>query len=189
MLSENDLWLLSFYRTSEVAGALFFGRVARSVRPGRLQRDITHHFADEATHARWWSECIDDLGAAPLNLGRAYQDDYLGAVGVPANVMEVLAITHVFEKRAIGLYNRHLKMEGVQPRIAHTLEQIMGDERWHLQYVRAALRDQEALHGQDEVASTLRRYDAADDEVFAKLVAECGERIPYLAPGAVGSVR
>jgi hypothetical protein len=188
-LSENDLWLLSFYRTSEVAGALFFGRVARSVRPGPLQRDITHHFADEATHARWWSECIDDLGAAPLNLGRAYQDDYLGAAGLPASVMEVLAITQVFEKRAIGLYNRHLRLASVHPRVAQTLERIMGDERWHIQYVRAALREQESVHGPDEVASTLRRFDAADDEVFAKLVAECGERFPYVTQGAVGSVR
>jgi hypothetical protein len=187
MLSENDLWLLSFYRTSEVAGALFFGRVARSIRPGPLQRDITHHFADEATHARWWGECIDDLGAAPLNLGRAYQDDYLGAAGLPVSVMEVLAITQVFEKRAIGLYNRHLRMDGVHPRIAETLERIMGDERWHIQYVRAALRDQEAVHGPDEVAATLRRFDAADDEVFAKLVAESGERFPYLTQSTVGS--
>lgn len=188
-LSENDLWLLSFYRTSEVAGALFFGRVARSVRAGPLQRDITHHFADEANHARWWSECIDDLGAAPLNLGRAYQDDYLGAAGLPANVMEVLAITQVFEKRAIGLYHRHLKMAELHPRIAETLARIMTDERWHIQYVRAALRDLESVHGRDEIDATLRRFDAADDTVFAKLVAEHGERFPYVTGGAVGSSR
>jgi hypothetical protein len=183
-LSENDLWLLSFYRTSEVAGALFFGRVARSVRPGPLQRDITHHFADEANHARWWGECVDDLGAAPLNLGRAYQDEYMGAAGLPANVMEVLAITQVFERRAIGLYHRHLKLDAVHPRIAETLTRIMTDERWHIQYVRAALRDQEAIHGRDAVAATLRRFDAADDAVFAELIAEYGERFPYVAAGA-----
>jgi hypothetical protein len=186
-LSENDLWLLSFYRTSEIAGALFFGRIARSVKPGSLQVDITHHFADEATHARWWSECIADLGAGPLNLGRAYQDEYLGAAGVPANVMEVLAITQVFEKRAIGLYNRHLKMADAHPRIAVTLNRIMVDERWHIQYVRAALRDQEAVHGTDEVRATLERFDAADDAVFAKLIAEYGDRFPYVAtPGSPG---
>jgi len=188
-LSENDLWLLSFYRTSEVSGALFFGRVARSVHPGPLQRDITHHFADEANHARWWSECVDDLGAAPLNLGRAYQDDYLGAAGLPANVMEVLAITQVFEKRAINLYHRHMRLDGVHPRVAQTLDRIMGDERWHIQYVRAALREQEAVHGPEAIEATLRRFDEADDAVFARLMAECGERFPYIADGAVGSTR
>jgi len=186
-LSENDLLLLSFYRTSEIAGALFFGRVARSVRPGPLQVDITHHFADEANHARWWTECIADLGTAPLNLGRAYQDDYLGTAGVPANVMEVLAITQVFEKRAIGLYNRHLKLPGVHPRIGETLARIMTDERWHIQYVRAALRDQERVHGPDEVRAALKRFDAADEAVFTKLLAEYGERFPYVTaePAAV----
>ncbi len=154
-LSENDLWLLSFYRTSEIAGALFFGRVARSVRPGPLQVDITHHFADEANHARWWTECIADLGTAPLNLG--------------------------------GLYNRHLKLPGVHPRIGETLARIMTDERWHIQYVRAALRDQERVHGPDEVRAALKRFDAADEAVFTKLLAEYGERFPYVTaePAAV----
>jgi hypothetical protein len=184
-LSENELWLLSFYRTSEIAGALFFGRIARSVKPGPLQVDITHHFADEANHARWWSECIADLGAGPLNLGRAYQDDYLSAAGIPANVMEVLAITQVFEKRAIGLYNRHLKVADPHPRIAATLHRIMVDERWHIQYVRAALREQEAVHGPDQVDATLKRFDAADDAVFAKLIDEHGERFPHMAADPV----
>ena len=30
-LAENDRWLLSFYRSSEINGALFFGRIARAV--------------------------------------------------------------------------------------------------------------------------------------------------------------
>ena len=49
-VAENELWLLSYYRSSEINGALFFGRVARTVR-GPLQVDVTHHFADEANHA------------------------------------------------------------------------------------------------------------------------------------------
>src|SRR5262249_37702424 len=46
-VTENELWLLSYYRSSEINGALFFGRVARTIR-GPLQVDVTHHFADEA---------------------------------------------------------------------------------------------------------------------------------------------
>ena len=30
-LPEHELWMLSFYRTSEISGALFFGRLARSL--------------------------------------------------------------------------------------------------------------------------------------------------------------
>src|ERR1700759_2895850 len=106
-LSENDRWLLSFYRASEINGALFFGRVARTIR-GPLQADVTHHFPDEAAHAGYWSRCIADLGSDSLNLGRTYQDEYFEVIGAPANLMEVMAITHVFEKRAISLYRHHL---------------------------------------------------------------------------------
>ena len=57
-LSENELWLLSFYRTSEISGSLFFGKLARTLRPGPIQIDMTKHFADEANHAWYWTECI-----------------------------------------------------------------------------------------------------------------------------------
>ena len=61
-ISENELWLLSFYRTSELSGALFFGRLARALRAGPIQRDLTRHFADESQHAWYWTRCIAELG-------------------------------------------------------------------------------------------------------------------------------
>ena len=100
-VAENELWLLSYYRSSEINGALFFGRVARTVR-GPLQVDVTHHFADEASHARYWTQCISNLGHTAIKQNRSYQDQYLEAVGAPASLMEVMAITQVFEKRVIG---------------------------------------------------------------------------------------
>src|ERR1043166_5120509 len=63
-IGENELWLLSFYRTSELSGALFFGRLARALRAGPIQRDLTHHFADESQHAWYWTRCIAELGDA-----------------------------------------------------------------------------------------------------------------------------
>ena len=61
---------------------------------------VAHH--DEAQHARYWTECINDLDCDPIRLRGSYQDQYLQAAGAPANVMEVMAITQVFEKRVIG---------------------------------------------------------------------------------------
>jgi hypothetical protein len=40
-LNENELWLLSFYRHSEIQGALFFGKVAQTIPDGEIQCDIT----------------------------------------------------------------------------------------------------------------------------------------------------
>ncbi|MGH3466115.1 MAG: ferritin-like domain-containing protein [Thermocrispum sp.] len=179
-LSENDRWLLSYYRSSEINGALFFGRVARTLKPGRLQAEVTHHFADEANHARYWTDCMDGLDAAPLKLRGSYQDQYLQTAGMPANLMEIMAITQVFEKRVIGQYHRHLRVPELHPLIRRTIEKIMSDERWHVAYVREALQEMAGTHGADTVEQTIARYTEADREVYAKTLAEYGERIAFL---------
>ena len=180
MISDNDLWLLSYYRTSEINGALFFGRIARTVRSAALQADITRHFADEANHARYWSECISDLGCEPVRQRGAYQDQYLEAAGAPINLMEVLAVTQVFERRVIGQYRQHLKFEGTHPRVQQTLQRIMRDERWHVRYVREALVSMADQYGQEAVDRALERFTEADREVYAKTIAEYGERVEFL---------
>ncbi|HEX2313483.1 MAG TPA: ferritin-like domain-containing protein [Thermomonospora sp.] len=187
-LSDNDRWLLSFYRSSEINGALFFGRVARIVR-GPLQVDVTHHFSDEAAHASYWTHCIDDLGATPIRPPRAYQDRYLDAVGLPANLMEVMAITQVFEKRVISQYRRHLRHPGTHPRVRQTIERIMRDERWHVQYVRQALEEMSGRYGEERIAETLARYTAADQEIYADTLREYGERMDFLAETPVPEPR
>ena len=98
-LHDDELFLLSYYRTSEINGSLFFGRLARTVRSGPIQHDLSKHFADEAQHAWYWTRCIDRLGARPIPMASGYQDQYLEAAGLPVNLMEVLAITLVFEQR------------------------------------------------------------------------------------------
>ncbi|HEY3872455.1 MAG TPA: ferritin-like domain-containing protein [Actinocrinis sp.] len=182
-LTENDLWLLNYYRSSEINGALFFGRVARIVR-GPLQVDVTHHFADESNHAKYWTECIDDLGHVPDRQRSAYQDQYLEAAGMPANLMEVLAVTQVFEKRVISQYHRHLRFPGTHPRVRATIETIMLDERWHVKYVRDALLEMAARYGGERVDKTVEDYARADREVYAKTISEYGERIAFLGDAA-----
>jgi hypothetical protein len=179
-VAENELWLLSYYRSSEINGALFFGRVARTVR-GPLQVDVTHHFADEASHASYWTQCIADLGHTAIKQNRSYQDQYLEAVGAPASLMEVMAITQVFEKRVIGQYHRHLRLPGTHPEVRQTIDRIMRDERWHVKYVREALAAMADRYGPELIEETLARYTAADEEVYAKTLAEYGERIAFLS--------
>jgi hypothetical protein len=185
-LNDNERWLLSFYRESELTGALFFGRVARTVR-GPLQADLTQHFADESAHTAYWTRCLADLDLRAARLGYAYQDQYLAMVGAPASLMEVMAITHVFEKRAIGMYRRHLRRPGVHPAITATIERIMRDERWHVSYVKAALEAMGRELGADNVAAALRRYAAADEEIYARTLVELGERLAFLDQGAVNA--
>ncbi len=182
MLAENELWLLSLYRASEIHGSLFFGRLARVLRPGKIQIDLTKHFADEAQHAWYWTKCIEELGAEPLKLNEAYQDRYVSVTGIPANLMEVLAITQVFEQRVVNQYAMHLKVPDLPPAVASTLDRIMDDERWHLEWVRKALHSLEPEYGHDEVQATIRRFREADREIYEQAMREHAERLAGLIP-------
>jgi hypothetical protein len=179
-IDENLHWILSFYRTSEISGALFFGELARSLRPSPIQQDMTRQFADEANHARYWTDCLDKLGAEPLKLPTAYQNQYLAAAGMPANIMEILAITQVFEKRVVTQYTLHARTPGVPDIVKETIETIMEDERWHIQWIRDALEQMEDRYGADTIKQTLRRFTLADREVYAKTAAEHRERVGEL---------
>ena len=179
-IDENELWLLSFYRTSEIGGALFFGRLAKSMKAGQNQRDMTKHFADEAQHAWYWTSCIEQLGAHPLKLTDAYQDQYASTAGLPVNLMEVLALTQVFEGRVINQYARHQQAPGIHDVVADTLARIMQDEKWHLEWVRRALHEMEPEYGKERIDETIRRFREADEEVYRRTVKEHEERIAHL---------
>jgi hypothetical protein len=180
MTDENELWVLSFYRVSEISGALFFGRLAQSMKPGQIQLDMTKHFSDEAMHAWYWTRCIENLGLQPLKLDMAYQDQYIAAAGMPANLMEVLALTQVFEKRVIRQYSLHSQIEGLQPAVKDTLKTIMEDEKWHIEWIHKTLQEMEAEYGRDHIEETLKRYSQADETVYQKTMKEHAERLQHL---------
>ncbi len=176
-IDENLHWILSFYRTSEISGALFFGELARSLRPSAIQQDMTRHFADEANHARYWTDCLEKLGVQPLKLPTAYQNQYLAAAGMPVNLMEILAITQVFEKRVVRQYTLHAKSPNLPDIVGETIKTIMKDEQWHIRWIRDALKDMEAEYGADNIKDTLQRFTLADREVYQKTALEHQERI------------
>ncbi|HEY5948997.1 MAG TPA: ferritin-like domain-containing protein [Kofleriaceae bacterium] len=169
---ESERWLLSYYRASEIDGALFFGRLARVIRDPAVQYDLTRHFADESQHSRWWTDCMDDLGIRPIKVTSSYQDAYLEAGGAPANVMEVLAVTLAFEKRVAGSYASHLRVSTIAAPIRATLEKIMKDEGWHIQWVSKTLESLKPVYGEPAVTAAIKRYADADREVYQRTLAE-----------------
>ena len=179
-LTENERWILSFYRTSEINGSLFFGRLAKSIPPGPIQHDMTKHFSDEGMHAWYWTACLQKLGSEPLRLDETYQDRYLVAAGLPTNLMEILAITLVFEKRVIGQYALHRAVPGLEPEITSTIDRIMDDEKWHIRWVSDALEGLKSEYGADRVESTLSRFHAADEEVYESVLREHQDRLQEL---------
>lgn len=176
-VSDNERWILSFYRTSEITGAMFFGRLANLISDHEIKRDITKHFADESMHGWYWTKCMEDMGTQALRNFGTYQDNYFNAIGIPTNIMEILAITHIFERRVINQYKRHLNLEGVNPYIKDTLRVIMADEGWHIKWVSEALKRLEPEFGKDHIQETLSKYTEIDNEIFGKFCEEHDERI------------
>ena len=177
---DHERWIMSFYRSSEITGALFFGRIAGYLPAGPIQSDLTHHFADESMHACYWTKAMDECGYQPERIKDAYQDAYLDAVGLPVNMMEILAITSVFEHRVIAQYAKHLRVPNLNPYIANTIETIMEDEKWHIKWIGDALKQMESEYGKDTIKSTLKRYQKADKEIYHKLVSENQERLDFI---------
>ena len=179
-LTENERWILSFYRTSEINGSLFFGRLAKSIPPGPIQHDMTKHFSDEGVHAWYWTSCLQRLGSEPLRLDETYQDRYLVAAGLPTNLMEILAITLVFEKRVIGQYALHRAIPDLEVEVRETIERIMQDEKWHIEWVSSALDVLKNEYGEDRVKGTLKRFHEADEQVYQSVLREHKDRLEEL---------
>jgi hypothetical protein len=91
--------------------------------------------------------------------------------------MEVLAITQIFERRVIRQYKCHRRAPGLRGAIRETLTRILHDERWHIEWVRSALRGMEPAYGRDHVRATLARYAAADREIYQTTIGEHAERV------------
>ena len=138
-ISENDLWILSYYRESELAGALVMGKLARETDDDELRVNLTQHCAEEAHHAWLWTETILKVGGTPKRVAETYQTRYYAEIGMPASLLEILTLTQVFERRVIRHFRAHLKWPKVHPAVAETLHRMIEDEVGHISWVKDRL--------------------------------------------------
>ncbi len=179
-MHDIDRWIVSFYRHSEINGAQFFSRLAKSLPAGPIQYDLTKHFADESQHAWYWTKALGDMALEPMKMTFAYQDHYIEAAGMPTNIMEILSLTLVFERRIISQYARHARVKDLHPAVGHALNTIMEDEKWHIHWVSEALKQMEEKFGAERVKNTYEHYRKADEEVYGRLIAEHAERVEHI---------
>lgn len=177
---ENEAWILNFYRVSEISGAQFFSRLARCLPSGPITHDLTKHFADESMHAWYWTKAIGELGYKTQRVKNAYQDAYLEAGGLPVNMMEVLALTNVFERRVINQYKKHMQIADLSPVVKDTIKTIMADEGWHIHWINQALKGMESQYGKAVIDKTLDRYYQADNEIYGNVINENQERLSFI---------
>ncbi len=138
-VDENELWILSYYRASELAGALVMGRLAAQTDDDDLRVNLTEHCAEEANHAWLWTQTILEVGGTPRRVSETYQDRYCKAIGPPTTVLDVLALTQVFERRVVKHFRDHLGRPYTHPAVARTLQRMIADEAGPIGWVKERL--------------------------------------------------
>ena len=169
-VSDNDIWILSYYRESELAGSLVMGRLSQETDDDALRAKLTEHCAEEARHASLWSDTIIELGALPRRVRETYQTRYQERLGAPRTMLDVLALTQVFERRVVRHFTAHLSWPDTHPAIQRTLRTMIADEAGHISWVRDWLDAYAEQHGKIVVQSKLREYEAVDREVYAEVM-------------------
>jgi rubrerythrin len=177
LISDDELQVLSFYRASELAGSVLFGRLALQTTIDSLRAPLTRHCMEEARHAWMLTDLITRLGATPLRTEQTYQSEVGHIVGLPGSMLEILCLTRVLELAVVDQYRRHSALPGLNPAIQKVLKQMVRDEASHIDWIQLELEAHAKEHGSDKLDAALRKAESARREVFAKLLAsETGRR-------------
>ena len=176
-LTDRELWLVNFYRNSELHGALLMGRLARTLSDPVLVVEATGHCATEARHASMLSQAIARSGGTIDPRLATIQELYAAEQGVPAALVDILVLSETLERRVRESYHRHLGEESPHALVAETLGAILAEMEAkqaseHAGWIETALDRSPA----QEVAAARTRWQEVDRTVAARLLADLDER-------------
>jgi len=163
-ISEHELAILNFYRSSELHGGLILGEVARRSRDGELASQLLTHAAEEVVHARLWNDAIIAVGGVVRPVKETYQTRFAAALGAPTSILRVLVLTQVFERRVHRHFLEHYRRPGTHPFVRATLRRMIDDEQGHLSWVKNWLDEQTGRRM--EVRALLRSYAELDASIY-----------------------
>ncbi len=171
LVSALEVERLNFYRASELHGGLVLGQLVRGVRDPELMAELTRHSAEEIVHAQLWTNTILAVGGRPRPVRETYQTHYARAIGAPTTVLQVLALTQVFERRVYRHFLDHARLAGTHPLVRATLERMCEEEKHHLSWVKHWL-DREAERRPEHVRSLMARYAEIDNAIYEQLIVD-----------------
>lgn len=181
-LTDRELWLLNFFRNSELHGALLMGRLARTLKGNELLANITEHCATEAHHAALLSELIVELGGDLNPQLETIQEHYSREGGIPKELVDLLVLSEVLEHRVLTSYREHLHpgagSDEVDPRTRRVLEQILLEEEEHGGNDDAWLEQTLGQLPEAEVERSRRKWQEVDRKVAARIHAELDKMFP-----------
>lgn len=156
-------WLLNWYRQSELEGALLLGRMVRHAQDPFVVAQLTRHAADEARHAWLWQRTITQLNLPAVRILRSYQSFYADGGVMPQALAEVLALTHVFERRVDVEFSEQLVDAQLPEPVLRTFRALLRDEQRHLDWIAVWLQ------ARPELQPLLESYTGVDRQVAGRL--------------------
>jgi bacterioferritin (cytochrome b1) len=177
--TDRELWVLNFYRNSELHGALLMGKLARSVADDDVIVHATRHCATEAKHAAMLSETIASLGGRIDPHVETVQQRYSAKGGVPASLVDLLVLSEVLERRVLATYRAHVARDDAHPGVRQTLRAIL-DEMEEEEHGESGSWIERALdrRPREAVEAAERRWRAVDQAVVAELEQMVTRRFP-----------
>jgi bacterioferritin (cytochrome b1) len=180
-LTDRELWILNFFRNSELHGALLMGRLARTSQPPELLKNITRHCATEAHHAALLTELIAELGGTVDPKVDTVQEHYSRDGGVPTELVDLLVLSQTLEQRVLITYRHQADTPSLDERIRHVLEEILREEEEHGDgeecWLEQALRRLPA----EQVRASRTKWQAIDRKVAAHLQTYVDGKFPVEA--------
>jgi bacterioferritin (cytochrome b1) len=176
--TDREMWLLSFFRNSELHGALLMGRLARSLSGTELLTNVTRHCATEAHHAALLTEVIADLGGeVDLKTG-TIQEQYSREGGVPKALVDLLVLSEVLENRVLSAYREQLNSADLHPKVRVVLEEILREEEEHGAGENTWLEQTLRKYSVAEVAESRRRWSEIDRKVAGQIYSQLDSLFP-----------
>jgi hypothetical protein len=177
--TARELWILNFYRNSELQGALLMGRLARAVRKTDLLVHLTRHCATEARHAAILTDAIAELGGQVDPRVTTVQERYSAKGGVPTAVVDLLVLSEVLEHRVLDTYRAHAARPDIHPVVKRTLGTILREmEEEHGDAHAGWIEHELESHPRDVVEAAERKWHDVDAAVVADLQEFVSARFP-----------
>ncbi|MDX2272549.1 MAG: ferritin-like domain-containing protein [Cyanobacteriota bacterium] len=148
-------------------------------RPKDLVRDLSHHISDEARHAYWLTDLLDDLGAdIGTPPGSSYIDEFERLLDPQTDpemvVIDSLAAINVTEKRGCEYFSAHIRaLKAAEPtpenvKIRETIEKILPEEAAHVRWGTRRLAEiaKQSPQHRENVETARRKYAAIEQAAF-----------------------
>ena len=176
--TDREMWLLNFFRNSELHGALLMGRLARSLSGTELLTNITRHCATEAHHAALLTEVIADLGGEIDPKTGTIQEHYSREGGVPKALVDLLVLSEVLENRVLSAYREQLNFAGLHPKVRIVLEEILREEEEHGGGENTWLEQTLREYSPAEVADSRQKWSEIDRRVAGQIYSQLDSLFP-----------